>query len=44
MTKGKMIKQLKAKGVRYSEKDGAKVQLEHLKTFQIIDLYYTYCK
>lgn len=44
MTKGKMIKELKAKGIRYGEKNGATVQLEHLKTFQIIDLYYTHCK
>ena len=44
MTKGRMIKELKAKGIRYGEKDGAKVQLEHLKTFHVTKLYYTYCK
>lgn len=44
MTKGKMIKELKAKGVRSGDKDGAKVSLEHLKTHQIVTLYYTHCK
>ena len=40
MTKGKMIKALKAKGVRKGDKDGAMVSLEHLKTFQIAKMYY----
>jgi hypothetical protein len=44
MTKGKMIKELKAKGIRYGEKNGAKVQLEHLKSFQVTEMYYTHCK
>ena len=44
MTKGKMIKELKAKGVRHGEKNGAKVQLEHLKSFQVTEMYYTHCK
>lgn len=44
MTKGKMIKELKARGIRYGEKNGAKVSLEHLKSFQVTELYYTYCK
>ena len=43
MTKGKMIKQLKANGIRKGDKDGAMVSLEHLKTFQVINLYYQYC-
>ncbi len=43
MTKGKMIKQLKANGIRKGDKDGAMVSLEHLKTFQVINLYYTHC-
>ena len=43
MTKGKMIQALKAKGVRAGDKDGAMVSLEHLKTFQVIALYYEHC-
>lgn len=42
-TKGKMIKALKEKGIRSGDKNGAMVSLEHLKTYQIINLYYTYC-
>ena len=45
LTKGKMIKQLKEKaGIRKGDKNGAMVQLEHLKTYQIISMYYQYCK
>lgn len=44
MTKGFMIKELKKNGVRYGDKDGALVKLEHLKTYQVVSLYYTYCK
>ena len=44
MTKGKMIKELKVKGIRSGEKNGAKVSLEHLKTFKVTELYYTHCK
>ena len=45
LTKGKMIKQLKEKaGIRYGDKEGARVSLEHLKTHQVINLYYQYCK
>lgn len=44
MTKGRMIQELKKNEVRSGEKEGAKVQLEHLKTHQIIDLYYKFCK
>lgn len=44
LTKGVMIKALKEAGIRRGNKDGAEVKLEHLKTYQVIDLYYTYCK
>ena len=40
MTKGKLIKALKARGIRKGNKNGARVPLEHLKTYQIINLYY----
>ena len=43
LTKGKMVKTLKEAGVRTGDKDGATVQLEHLKTHQVIKLYYQYC-
>jgi hypothetical protein len=44
LTKGKMIKQLKEKaGIRFGDKNGAKVKLEHLKSFAITELYYQYC-
>lgn len=43
LTKGKMIKALKAIGVRKGEKDGAFVSLEHLKTSDVIKLYYDNC-
>lgn len=43
LTKGTMIKTLKAKGVRKGDKDGSTVSLEHLKTHQVISLYYTHC-
>ena len=42
LTKGQMIKALKAKGIRAGEKDGAIVTLEHLKTFAVTKLYYEY--
>lgn len=44
ITKGKMINELKKKGVRRGDKNGSVVQLEHLKTFQIIQLYSEHCK
>ena len=44
MTKGSMIKNLKEHGIRKGEKNGAMVSLEHLKTFQVVELYYKYCK
>ena len=43
LTKGKMIKSLKATGIRKGEKDGAFVSLEHLKTSEVIKLYYDNC-
>lgn len=43
LTKGKMVKELKALGIRKGDKDGATVSLEHLKTYQIINMYYEYC-
>ena len=38
MTKGKMIKALKEAGVR--KQPGTSKQLEHLKTYEVINLYY----
>lgn len=43
LTKGFMTKELKRKGIRVGDKDGATVSLEHLKTFEIIKLYYQHC-
>ena len=42
-TKGKMIKALKSVNIRRGEKDGALVSLEHLKTSDVIKLYYDNC-
>ena len=39
LTKGKMIKALKHKGIRKGEKNGAFVGLEHLKSTEIAKLY-----
>lgn len=39
-TKGTMIKELKANGIRKADKDGSAVSLEHLKYFQVVNLYY----
>lgn len=44
MTKGQMIKALKEKGIRRGDKYGACVQLEHLRTYQVINLYVEHCK
>lgn len=44
LSKGKMISELKKNGIRTGDKNGAEVSLEHLKTFQVIKLYYQYCK
>ncbi len=43
LTKGKMIKELKKVGVRTGDKDGAKVQLEHLKSYNVTKLYFEHC-
>ena len=43
LTKGKMIQALKKNGVRSGDKNGARVKLEHLKTPDIIKLYFTHC-
>ena len=44
LTKGKMITALKKAGIRSGDKNGARVKLEHLKSFAITELYYQYCK
>ena len=45
LTKGKMIKFLKEQaGIRKGDKQGAIVPLEHLKTHQIVNMYYQYCE
>ena len=44
LTKGFMVKALKEKGIRRGDKNGALVQLEHLKMHQVINLYYQHCK
>jgi hypothetical protein len=45
LTKGKMIKELKEKaGIRFGDKNGSKVKLEHLKSFAVTELYYQHCK
>lgn len=43
LTKGKMITVLKKHGIRFGDKNGAKVKIEHLKTAQVINLYFQYC-
>lgn len=43
LTKGFMTRELKQRGIRTGEKNGAMVSLEHLKTYQIIKMYYEYC-
>ena len=43
LTKGQMVKELKALGIRKGDKDGATVSLEHLKTYDITKLYYEHC-
>lgn len=44
LSKGKMIAELKKKGIRSGDKNGAMVGLSHLKTYQVIELYYRHCK
>ena len=43
LTKGKMISALKKAGIRKGDKNGATVTLEHLKSYQITNMYYQYC-
>lgn len=43
LTKGKMINELKKVGIRIGDKDGVDVGLSHLKTAQVINLYYQHC-
>lgn len=42
-TKGTLVKELKELGIRKGDKDGAVVSLEHLKYYQIVNLYYKHC-
>ena len=44
LTKGKMIQALKKQGVRRGDKGSSVVKLEHLKTPDVIKLYYAHCK
>lgn len=44
LTKGKMINKLKKNGIRYGDKNGAKVKLEHLKSAQVTVMYSECCK
>ena len=44
LTKGKMISALKKAGIRKGDKNGFDVPLEHLKTYQIIKMYYELCE
>ena len=39
-TKGTMVKELKAVGIRKADKDGALVSLEQLKYHQLVNLNY----
>lgn len=43
LTKGKMINELKKRGIRIGDKNGVDVSLSHLKMSSIIDLYYKHC-
>lgn len=43
-SKGQLIKQLKAKGIRRGDKQGSTVSLEHLKYADVVSLWYKYCK
>ena len=38
--KSKMIKKLRANGVYFGDKNGAKVRLEHMKEYQLVNLCY----
>lgn len=43
LTKGKMIQELKKVGIRKGDKEGSTVRLEHLKTPDVVNLYFQYC-
>ena len=43
-SKGKLIKELKQKGVRKGDKQGATVSLEHLKYADVVTLWFEHCK
>lgn len=43
LTKGKMVVELKKSGIRTGDKNGARVKLEHLKSYAITELYYQHC-
>lgn len=43
-SKGGLIKELKTKGIRRGDKQGATVSLEHLKYADVVNLWYKYCK
>lgn len=43
LTKGKMINALKKVGIRTGDKGDAVVNLSHLKTAQVIALYFQHC-
>lgn len=42
-SKGELIKELKAKGVRRGDKQGATVSLEHLKYADVVNLWFEHC-
>ena len=39
--KSKMIKKLRANGIYFGNKDGAKVRIEHMKEHQLVALVYS---
>lgn len=39
--KSKMIKKLRANGIYFGNKEGAKVRLEHMKEHQLVSLVYS---
>lgn len=43
LSKGFMTKELKKRGIRRGDKNGAMVSLEHLKMPEVTKLYYQYC-
>ena len=43
-SKGKLIKELKAKGIRKGDKQGATVSLELLKYADVVNLWYEHCQ